>query len=340
MQLRSLVGVFAVACGGAANTASTPPPITQVPTPTPTPAPVSAASARCTSTPREIASRQPGPAFIVVDGTNAYWTNQTGGQVMSAPLDGGEPRSLSEKQHPFTLAVDATHVYWANTMSRTGSVMRVPTQGGVAEVVAEAQGTPYGPALAAGGLYWVNEDEGSVIRAELDGGARKVLVSREGRPTALASDGRFVYWLDTKAGVDIRKVSVDGGPPVTLATEHGNPRSLVVDRSRVYWTNPHRGTVMAVPIDGGPMQELVLDEHHPIDLAVDATSVYWIDVDRSAPQRRGLGAPNRIRKAPLEGGNAVTLASGPDAVGIAIDAHCVYWTEARDTTGAVMAVAK
>jgi sugar lactone lactonase YvrE len=228
-------------------------------------------------------------------------------------------------------------VYWANNVSRTGSVMRVAKQGGAPEVVANTQGAPYGPALTGGALYWVNSEEGSVLRAALDGRDRKVLATKQAFPAAIVTDGRSVFWFHTKAGVELRKVSIDGGTPVTVATEHGNPQSLVIHGSRVYYTNPYRGAVMAVPLDGGAVEELVIDEHYPIELAVDDTSLYWIDHDRPS---HDAPPPKRIRKAPLKGGDAITLASGKDAIGIAVDASCVYWTEARGTTGAVMAVAK
>jgi hypothetical protein len=105
----------------------------------------------------------------------------------------------------------------------------------------------------------------------------------------------------------------------------------------VLWTNPHRGTVESAPLDGGSITDVVVDEHAPIDLVVDDTNIYWVDHDR--PDIRPA-PPKRIRKAPLAGGDGVTLASGNDAAGVAVDAHCVYWTEARGTTGAVMTVAK
>ena len=336
MQTRPLVGLILVACGGTPSTTAPTAPTAPVANTT---APTAPSSSRCTSTPRAIATEQDGPALVAVDATSAFWTNQNGGQVMSALLDGGEPRALAEKQHPYGIAIDATHVYWTNNLA-PGSVVRVPKQGGAVEVVADAQSLPYGLSLAAGVLYWVNAGDGSVLRAALDGRDRKILATKQEDLVSIATDGRSVFWLYTRAGVEVRKVSIDGGTPSTLATEHGNPRYLAVDRSRVYWTNQHRGTVMAAPIDGGAMTELVIDEHYPLALAVDEANLYWIDDDGPSSQRRGPPPPKRIRKAPLAGGEAVTLASASDAHGIAVDANCVYWTEARGTTGAVMTVAK
>jgi hypothetical protein len=84
---------------------------------------------------------------------------------------------------------------------------------------------------------------------------------------------------------------------------------------------------MAVPIDAGAATELVIDEHYPIDLAVDVANLHWIDHERPDAERRRSSPPKRIRK--LVGGNTLTLATTSDAVGIEVDAHCVYWTETR-----------
>jgi hypothetical protein len=329
--------VVAAACSGAPGT--TPPTAPTPPAPTPSGQEPAAApsSSRCPSTPRVIAAEQDAPGLIAVDAESVYWTNQNGGQVMTATLDGGLPRALAEQQQqPFAIAVDATHVYWANNVAKVGSVMRVPKQGGEPEVVADAQDMPYGLALGEGALYWVNAVDGTVAGASLDGRDRKVLATNQQDPTSIATDGRSVFWLYTKAGVELRKLAVAGGTPTTLVVEHGNPRNLVVDRSRVYWTNPYRGAVMSAPTDGGDATELVIDELFPLELAVDATHVYWVDHDRGDP----MSPPRRIRRASRGGGGAATVVAANDALGIAVDAHCVYWTEARGKTGAVMAVAK
>ena len=342
--MRFLWGLMLVACGGKAAS-TTPEPLVQSTTPDAAPAPIVievpvATSSICSRTPRAIAKDQDGPGLVVVDATTAYWTNQNGGQVMAAPLEGGgAPRVLAEKQHPYAIAIDATHVYWAKNLSRqTGSVMRVPKTGGPAQTIADKQGTPYGLTIVGDSLYWVNAEDGTIMRAALDGKNRKVLASGQMQPTALASDGRSLFWIHTKAGSEIRKVSLDGGAPATVATvSMGNPQVVVADRTRVYWANQHRGTIEAASVDGGAPADVIIDEHYPIDLAIDDTNAYWVDHDR--PDRRPA-PPKRIRKGPLQGGDGVTLATAPDALGITVDASCVYWTEARGTTGAVMTVAK
>jgi hypothetical protein len=321
---------------------------------------------RCTKVPKAIATQQDGPGGVVVDATHAYWTNQNGGQVMSVALDGGAPKVLADKQHPFGIAVDTKFVYWANNTSRkTGSVMRVPKTGGATTTVAAAQGTPYGPAFAAGGLYWTTAEDGGIVKAALDGAGRTVAAASEGAPVSIATNATGVYWLRThRAPVvapdpfdrnpskrpdrrpqppppptfDVRAMALAGGAPKTLATDRGNAEHVVVDARRVYWTNPTRGVVMAAPIGGGGAVELVKGERYPLALAIDAVNIYWIDHGRPDPDSK----PSTVllRKAPLAGGTAITLANIDGSVAIAVDATCVYWTEARGTTGTVMTVAK
>jgi hypothetical protein len=73
-----------------------------------------------------LASGQAQPARIVVDGINAYWTNQgatNNGQIMKTPIAGGgviTPLATGQGS-PIGIAADATCLYWVNSSS--GEVM-------------------------------------------------------------------------------------------------------------------------------------------------------------------------------------------------------------------------
>jgi hypothetical protein len=70
-----------------------------------------------------VASGQNNPSYVVVDATNAYWTDSNGGTVMKAALTGGAPVTLASGQgSPAYIAVDSTSVYWTNTLA--GTVMK------------------------------------------------------------------------------------------------------------------------------------------------------------------------------------------------------------------------
>src|SRR5580692_1981167 len=57
-----------------------------------------------------LASGQNSPYRIAVDAKRVYWTNQVGGTVMSAPIDGGTPTTLVSglDGELFGIAVDST----------------------------------------------------------------------------------------------------------------------------------------------------------------------------------------------------------------------------------------
>lgn len=100
---------------------------------------------------------------------------------------------------------------------------------------------------------------------------------------------------------------------LTLAENQNAPVSVTIDATSVYWTTAD-GKVMKAPRDGGGATTLFDDGvtfHQGI--AVDATHVYW-------------AAGNAVKRIPLDGGVATTLATAGDATAVAVDATHAYWT--------------
>jgi hypothetical protein len=131
------------------------------------------------------------PAYLIVDAGQAYWLNSALGSICAAPTAGGPPVQvyggvgtagpiLADAGHIYSvgpsgifqvpkgggaatticngnftrLATDGSFIYWTDLSA--GKVMRVPTSGGSVEVVAKLQQLPYGIAVDAEAIYWVD----------------------------------------------------------------------------------------------------------------------------------------------------------------------------------------
>ncbi len=92
------------------------------------------------------------------------------------------------------------------------------------------------------------------------------------------------------------------------------------------------GVLLQLPLDGGSPIALVGASVYTQTLAVDATSVYFINA-------AGVAPGNSVMRAPIGGGAAVALGTGPDPSSVAVDGTYVYWGGGvPDTSGAIMRV--
>jgi hypothetical protein len=161
------------------------------------------------------------PNSIAIDATNAYWTDDGTGTVMSVPLTGGNAVTIASGQvSPRRIRVDATSVYWLDPGA--GTVMKAPLGGGTPTVLASCQYGLAGIGLDASYVYWSIVDaslDGAVLRAPIAGGPAVLLISQLGQlspcpfPTSyvsdIVSDGAGKLYLTTTQGYDCARV---GGP--------------------------------------------------------------------------------------------------------------------------------
>jgi hypothetical protein len=167
--------------------------------------------------------------------------------------------------------------------------------------------TPAGGPATDGGKDAVARD-GSVADGSVDG------AGEDG-----GSDAGADAELDAEA-TDADAAPVESGPPPTvLASDVPNPSFLVTDGAYLYWTDfvetdaGALGRVMKMPVTGGAEVTLATEPGmYPAGLAVDTASVYWVD-DHAA-----------LYAAALDGGAAVTLATGVGQSSIAADGQYVY----------------
>jgi hypothetical protein len=273
---------------------------------------------------------------IAVDATSVYWTesdNTSEGRVVKVPIGGGVWTELASGQNNIAgIAVDARSVYWANQgtgfapdggSAPSGSVVKVPIDGGTAITLVSGQ-SPIGIAVDATSVYWANGD-GTVMSVPTGGGTPTTLASGPGGSYGITVDSTSVYW--TTFGGAVMKVPLIGGGATTLASGLRGPRDIAVDSTSVYFTNDGNtndgsGTLMKVPVGGGAVVTLA-GAARPGGIAVDSTSVYWGEGGNGA-------SPAALRKAPLSGGAATTLASDP-GMAIAVDSTSIYFATAVGT---------
>jgi hypothetical protein len=243
------------------------------------------------------------------------------------------------------IAVDETTVYWTvvgrcqpDGGNCTGTVSKMPLDGGAVLALAPEQNNPAGLAVDATHVYWANSGSpctdgagpcsGAILSVPLGGGAITTLASQLDAPGRVAVDTTSIYWTNQGRGCpidagpscagSIMTMPLQGGTPMTLASALNYPSDIAVAGENVYWTDLENGTVMKVPRLGGVTTMLASGQNGPMGITTDATNVYWTGGDG-------------VRMVPSIGGSITTLATGV-AQGIAVDPSGIYWTMPIDGT--------
>jgi len=195
-----------------------------------------------------LADGQSEPDSIAVDTENVYWTTSeaTSGGVKRVRLGGGTTETLLSMHAYFPdMAVDATGIFLPEYDS--GALLKLPLDGGTADVIASGQPSPNGIAIAGGNIYWTNGvAAGTVMTVPLGGGTARTLASGQSHPGSVAQDGDDVYWANYVGG-QIVMAPLAGGAAITLVTGQKFPKALRVQDGCLYWTtfdDGQDGTVM------------------------------------------------------------------------------------------------
>lgn len=241
-----------------------------------------------------LASLQPYPMRIALDGNNVYWlTTGTGnggtnldGSVMKLPLTGGSAVALATMEpYPQALTVDASHVYWTNALGpglAAGSVMKVPIAGGSkVELVSTGDYTsPRGIAVDATAVYWINMGEaafpGSIMKVPLAGGTAAKLATVI-FPVELALNGGTLYFTCWETNAGVEKLSTAGGSPeVVWSKPVDQSARIAADASSLYLAHGSTGQSALLKIDlGTGASSTVVPMAFAI--ALDDKNIFWAD---------------------------------------------------------------
>jgi hypothetical protein len=256
------------------------------------------------------------------DATYIYWAAPSGHELLRTPKAGGQTLVLATTSEagPWDVAVGGEFVYF--TTSPSGTLSRVPIQGGAVEVLATDLSTPETLTLDSEGVIWAELNGGTVQRAAFDGSSRSELVSGLSLPGGLRVDGETLYYTDAGLGT-VSRIPRLGGTP-TIVARCGHAGAVAIASERVVYTclgseeaGYDDGSVRAVPDD-----VLVADLPEPNDVqAVNGRVYFSTRGSESNDYQGGVG------EIDLDSGDVRVLAAGQWHVyALVVDASAVYFT--------------
>ena len=261
-----------------------------------------------------IAKDQASPHDLVVSGSQgvAFWTNASGGAIMTTTLD--EPTLtllIPGLGRPEGIALDVgpklTTLVWTDLTSDQVSQAPITFGGGAMDGMSTvipapmpAASAPRRVAASSGLRCWTYEDKldstGGVVACN-DGSKSIAAAAMVRTPRSIVlgavSGGvgtvYFASFADRKDGGGVYSVSSAGGAVTHLSKGHAGfadgedyPNGLAVDGGVVYWTSRTRGAVMR--LEGGALTEIAKDQINPGAIVVGSDGVFWVNegtVDKS-----------------------------------------------------------
>jgi len=225
---------------------------------------------------------------VIVDAANAYFTDDgnpdagTAGDVLKAPLGGGNATSIAADHVKSRLATDGTYLYWITDQygpmdmmfSGKDALVRMPVGGGTIDVLYNDLSTPEAEELFVDTANVYYSDGAAVTaRAKAGGGAPTKFGMGTLHGTPFVTDGtRLVIVEATGVGQgSLVLFHVDGTGRTVLTTTSATP--LAVDDSGVYANQS--GHLIRFSLDGKSTTQLTA--LGPRALALDATSIYFTD---------------------------------------------------------------
>ena len=167
------------------------------------------------ATPEVLIDGQSEPFAIAVAGGYVYWTDLGDGTIVRTPdhllgpADAGvhtASRLAAGLKGPTDLVLVGAYAY---APDQAGVIRRVALEGGDLELVADAQGKPYGLATDGAAIYWTTSGEGGALFTAPLGAnvAGTKIIGGQADPGYLAVTTTDVYWATLRGQPTIERLA-------------------------------------------------------------------------------------------------------------------------------------
>lgn len=296
-----------------------------------------------------LATDRAAPHAIVVDDTQAYFTEFNSVQVTSVDKATGQNLSVVSGQavYPEGIAIDPSFVYFTNSNDLLGSIGRSPKAGnGQMTVLGKSLPTPTAITLDGSGNVYVttqtnNKATGclptsyasSVMRCPSTGcfvptgcptsGGLEVVFTDNAVPTAIAVSQTTIFAV-SRVGKWLKSCSLPACADLAGFTgTFGGPTDVVATSEGVYVADADGGAIVRCDRTSKSCSAIATGIDQPWRLATDGTTL-WFTAYGSA--KKGAASVQSCALPSCSGGPK-KLTAGTAFYGITVDAKAIYFTE-------------
>ncbi len=278
-----------------------------------------------------------GPQALAAGGGRLYWSEPSGGLIMSCRLDGSDLRQAASGDTPMGVDFHRGRLYWADVHE----IRRGRAGGSASEAVIAGESLyPRWLAVTGDWIYYAEAAARRIRRVRHDGSGVEELVSG-GELAGLGSDvawpmlsgiafgGGKLYWSESMSGRILRS-DPGGGHVEVVASDLSNPGALHFAGGLLYWSS--RDGIRRSAGDGSRVERLT--GQNGAGLAVAGKALYFADDLREGVFRLpldGRATPEEVVSRPLVQAVIAEAMAEPEQIrnlrGLAVDRGRVYWSE-------------